>query len=555
MQQNDDNLLNAARDVVAYTQVGSTANLQYYLGVGYARAARLLDMLEEAGVVGPPRGSRPRQVLVPKSNKKPEIPQNETASLRHSLPFDVDRNWNYPPKTLLTATYPQIHSEDPDHQHDVIERALSLHDIDARVMTYSPAARVTRHVVLTRPKRVTKELQNKLTNYLVSELDRISIRVDVSLSGNGLIYIDVPNAESSIVGLGEILNSGEYRNNVSKLVAVIGRDTLGRIITHNFNESPHLLIAGATGSGKSQALETLIVSLLYRNSPAELKLILIDTKQMQFGQYADMPHLLRSIISGYEPEEVIGTLEWVRKEMKARYTRLEQRGVRNILDYNSKDDTEPMPQIMIICDELSDYMLGGGDEITELIVALAQLGNAVGVHMILATSRPSPQVLRDEIKANFTGRLAFTTASAIDSRVILDQKGAETLMGRGDGLYWAPDMSGPERIQGAYISEDEVGTVVEYMKKQRGVAYEPELASLAVNNLLDKNTALNEKDDLYMKVMEYFIAEGKATNAMIMRKFRVAYSRAVRIMDELEANGVVGPANGAKPREVLRKEF
>lgn len=423
-------------------------------------------------------------------------------------------------------------------------------------------------------------LQNDLSLALAAH----PLRIEAPIPGKSLVGIEMPNTTKTTVGLGTLLSSSEFQQSDKPLLVSLGKGISGKSHFSNLAKMPHLLIAGTTGSGKSVTIHTIITSLLYRNSPDAMKLIMIDPKRVELTLYNKIPHLLTPVIT--EPKKAILALRWAAKEMNRRYDILEANSVRDIQSYHKNileptknikisGDTsdqkklDPMPYIVIIIDELADIMQTYPRELEAAIVRLAQMSRAVGIHLILSTQRPSVNVITGLIKANIPARIALQVASQIDSRTILDMPGAEKLLGQGDMLYLSGEMSQPSRIQSAYISEDEVKNVVKYLIDQYRdeVSYElnltPETASAERNPMFDgsdvslssENESLDDSDDddMYEEARKTVIEAGKASTSFLQRKLRVGYARAARMVDMLEERGVIGPGDGARPREVLEK--
>lgn len=419
-------------------------------------------------------------------------------------------------------------------------------------------------------------LQNDLSLALAAH----PLRIEAPIPGKSLVGIEIPNTTKTLVGLGTLLSSSEFQQSEKPLLVSLGKGISGKSHFSNLAKMPHLLIAGTTGSGKSVTIHTIITSLLYRNSPEALKLIMIDPKRVELTLYNKIPHLLTPVITN--PKKTILSLRWAAKEMDRRYDILESCSVRDVESYHknilepSKGSSnlegkkiDPMPYIVIIIDELADIMQTYPRELESAIVRLAQMSRAVGIHLILSTQRPSVNVITGLIKANIPARIALQVASQIDSRTILDMPGAEKLLGQGDMLYLSAEMSQPSRIQSAYISEEEVKNVVKYLIDQYRdeISYElnltPETASTETNPMFDgSDVSLSSDreslddagdDDMYEEARKTVIEAGKASTSFLQRKLRIGYARAARMVDMLEERGVIGPGDGARPREVLEK--
>ncbi len=422
-------------------------------------------------------------------------------------------------------------------------------------------------------------LQNDLSLALAAH----PLRIEAPIPGKSLVGIEIPNTTKTLVGLGTLLASSEFQQSEKPLLVSLGKGISGKSHFSNLAKMPHLLIAGTTGSGKSVTIHTIITSLLYRNSPDAMKMIMIDPKRVELTLYNKIPHLLTPVIT--DPKKTILSLRWAAKEMSRRYDILEANSVRDIESYHKNileptknikitGDTDqkkadPMPYIIIIIDELADIMQTYPRELESAIVRLAQMSRAVGIHLILSTQRPSVNVITGLIKANIPARIALQVASQIDSRTILDMPGAEKLLGQGDMLYLSGEMSQPSRIQSAYISEEEVKNVVKYLVDQYRdeVSYElnltPETASSERNPMFDgSDVSLSSDteslddagdDDMYEEARKTVIEAGKASTSFLQRKLRIGYARAARMVDMLEERGVIGPGDGARPREVMEK--
>jgi len=401
------------------------------------------------------------------------------------------------------------------------------------------------------------------------------IRIEAPIPGKSLVGIEVPNTQKAMVGLASLLASPEYTDSPKPLLVALGRDITGKVQFANVAKMPHALIAGTTGSGKSVTIHTIITSLLFRNSPEQLRFIMVDPKRVELTLYNEIPHLLTQVIT--DAKKAILALKWAIKEMERRYDVLQSEKVRDIGSYHDniynpakeafvkkgspeeEKDTlpEPMPYIVVVMDELSDLMQAYPRELEACIVRLAQMSRAVGIHLIIATQRPSVNVITGLIKANVPSRIALQVASQIDSRTILDQVGAEKLLGAGDMLFLSGELSKPVRLQSAFISEDELKNVVNYLKQQSS-AHELDSISFDGDNKEGNADAFfgamvddDEEDDLYEEAKQAVIEANKASTSYLQRKLRVGYSRAARLIDILEERGVIGPGEGSKPREIL----
>jgi S-DNA-T family DNA segregation ATPase FtsK/SpoIIIE len=377
--------------------------------------------------------------------------------------------------------------------------------------------------------------------------------MEAPIPGKRAVGVEVPNVKAATVTIHGLLSSSDWRDEKGQLGFVIGKDITGNPIVGDLERMPHLLIAGQTGSGKSVMINTLLTSLLYRNSPSDLKLILVDPKQVEMAPYADIPHLLAPVIT--EPEKCISALKWAVAEMERRLKAFAEVGKRNIGEYNSVKKEEGMPYIVIVIDELADLMMMAARDVEALVVRLAQKARASGIHLVIATQRPSVDVITGLIKANVPARIAFTVVSQVDSRTIIDQAGAEKLLGRGDLLFSIPEFPKPKRVQGALISDGETTKVCDFLRSQRPPNYDDEVVSQPVQ-LSGKGSVIAQmdgdgEDDMWKDAVRVVIDNRKASTSLLQRKLRIGYGRASRLMDIMEERGIIGPADGAKPREVL----
>ena len=472
-----------------------------------------------------------------------------------------------PPLDLLERDHGTPGVGDVRGNANIIKRTLMNFGIDVEMDEVSIGPSVTRYAL--KPAEGVKlsrivALQNDLSLALAAH----PLRIEAPIPGKSLVGIEVPNSTKTIVGLGTLLSSEEFRVSDKPLLIALGRGISGKSHFANLGKMPHALIAGTTGSGKSVSIHMIITSLLYRNSPAELKFIMIDPKRVELTLYKGIPHLLTPVIT--DAKKAILALKWAAKEMDRRYDILEANKVRDVDSYHKKiageaskkknDEEAPdtMPFIVIIIDELADIMTTYPRELEAAIVRLAQMSRAVGIHLLLSTQRPSVNVITGLIKANIPARMAFQVSSQVDSRTILDTIGAEKLLGAGDMLYLSGEMSKPARIQSAYISEGEVKKVVKFIINNSADDIPNEL-NLTEQAVADKNVLFDsvvdgdveDDDELYEDAKAAVIEAGKASTSYIQRKLRVGYSRAARLMDILEERGVIGGADGAKPREIL----
>jgi len=388
-----------------------------------------------------------------------------------------------------------------------------------------------------------------LHNDLALALAAHPIRIEAPIPGKSLVGIEVPNQKTARVYLRDILDSEEFKKRKDAVTISLGKDVAGVSRIASLAAMPHLLIAGATGSGKTVCMNGLIVSLLYQNTPADLRFIMIDPKRVELSYYNGIPHLLTPVVT--DVKKTLNALRWAIKEMERRFDILAAARRKEIASFNTyaKED-ERLPYIVVVIDEMADIMVTSGAEAENLIIRLAQMARAVGIHLVLATQRPSVDVITGLIKANITSRIAFSVASQMDSRTILDTPGAEKLIGRGDMLFISAELSKPVRIQGAYISDSEIERVVDFLKANGEPQYQEEVVSRSTNSSDGSNEDLEEDDELITEAKEVLLQAGKASASFLQRRLRIGYARAARILDILESQGYIGPADGARPREV-----
>jgi len=471
-----------------------------------------------------------------------------------ALTIASDPNWKAPSLDLLEKKQSPADAGDVKHNAQVIKDTLAEFSIDVDMEGANIGPKVTQYT-LKPPAGVKLTRITALETNISLNLAASAIRIEAPIPGQRAVGIEVPNVKAADVRLYGVLNSSTWQKGGSPLSFAIGRDIAGEPMLGELDKMPHLLIAGATGSGKSVMINTLLSSLLYRNSPSDMKLILVDPKQVELTPYNDIPHLLTPVI--VEPEKCISALKWAVNEMERRYSLLAEEKVRNIKSYNDlkKNDGAGMPYIVIVIDELADLMMLAARDVESLIVRLAQKARAVGIHLVLATQRPSVDVITGLIKANVPARIAFTVASQVDSRTILDQMGAEKLLGRGDMLLLTPELSKPKRIQGAFVGDDEVVKITDHLRMQRPPEYDPEIVAQPVQ-LNGKGGVVMDfdsggDDDMYKDAVRVVCESGKASASLLQRRLRVGYARAARLIETMEEQGIVGPADGARPRDVL----
>ena len=473
------------------------------------------------------------------------------------------KDYIFPPVTLLIK---EQQTQSSGYEQYLKETALKLQQtlesfgVNVTITDISCGPSVTRYEMF--PEQGTKVSKIlSLTDDIKLNLAASDIRIEAPIPGKAAIGIEIPNKHNQTVHFRDLIESSTFKNFKSRLAFAVGKDIGGKTVVTDLAKMPHLLIAGATGSGKSVCINTLIMSILYKASPEEVKLIMVDPKMVELSIYNGIPHLLIPVVT--DPKKASGALNWAVAEMTNRYKKFTETGVRNIEGYNKKvkelqksgeidpETIKKMPQIVIIIDELADLMMVAPGEVEDAIVRLSQLARAAGIHLVIATQRPSVNVITGLIKANVPSRIAFSVSSGVDSRTIIDMNGAEKLLGKGDMLFYPAGYSKPVRVQGAFISDSEISDVVEFLKENEDVAvYDTEVTE-KIENKLNSAAISQEKDEYFEAAARFVIEKDKASIGMIQRMFKVGFNRAARIVDQLADAGIVGPEEGTKPRKVL----
>ena len=437
----------------------------------------------------------------------------------------------------------------------LLEQTLNDFNVEAKVLNVTQGASVTRYEV----QPATGVKVSKITGLaddIALNMRAKSIRIEAPIPGKAAVGIEVENEKAAPVLIRELIESNEFKHAKSKISFVVGKDVSGRNVIADLHSMPHMLIAGATGSGKSVCINTIITSFLYKASPDEVKLVLIDPKVVELGSYNGIPHMLIPVVT--DPKKAAAALNWAVNEMQQRYNKFAEIGAKDLASYNhsvsnSGDAEKVMPQIVIVIDELADLMMAASSQVEEAICRLAQKARAAGMHLIVATQRPSVDVVTGLIKANIPSRIAFSVSSQFDSRTIIDTAGAEKLLGKGDMLFSPVEANKPIRIQGPYISETESAAVIDFVKSQSETEYrEDVIKSIEVT---DKPIAQDSAaDELTEDAIEFILKQKQASVSMLQRRFRIGYNRAARIIDEIEDMGIIGPSDGSRPRQVLMTE-
>jgi S-DNA-T family DNA segregation ATPase FtsK/SpoIIIE len=470
-----------------------------------------------------------------------------------------------PPLDLLDSDRGQPSAGDIRQNSAVIKKTLESFEIPVEMSEINTGPTVTQYT-LKPADGVKLSKITSLSNDLALALASHPIRIEAPIPGKSLVGIEVPNKVRTLVRLKGLLGDSQFQQSASNLLLCLGRDVSGKPIYADLARMPHLLVAGSTGTGKTIFLNALILSLVYHNSPQLLKFILIDPKRVEFPVYNDLPHLLAPVI--LDSQRAINSLKWLVGEMERRFDVLSAARARDLASYNEqalKNKTQPLPYIVLIIDELADLMAARGKEMEAGIVRLAQMARAIGIHLVVATQRPSVEVITGLIKANITSRISFQVASQIDSRTVLDAAGAEKLLGWGDLLFLSAEVAKPRRLQGAYISDKEVKKVIDWIKAnyQEKILRDPQIEEEILGDNLGQtliesleapekefNGYSTDDDPLYPEAKKVVIEARKASASLLQRRLRIGYARAARLIDILEEKGLVGPADGAKPREV-----
>lgn len=486
---------------------------------------------------------------------KPEA-QKETAQQPAAPAEPAEKPYVFPPISLLgrdpgNSSGSGILEQQKNGRK--LEMTLKSFGVEARVINVSAGPTVTRYEVSPSQGVKVSKIVN-LADDIALNLAASGIRIEAPIPGKAAVGIEVPNKETKSVYLRTVLESDAFRKHPSKLAFALGEDITGNPIVTDIAKMPHLLIAGATGSGKSVCINTLITSILYKADPKEVKLLLVDPKVVELSVYNGIPHLLIPVVT--DPKKASAALNWAVREMLERYNDFAACGVRDIKGFNAmkEEKGEPeakMPQIVIIIDELADLMMAAPGEVEDSICRLAQMARAAGMHLIIATQRPSVDVITGVIKANIPSRLAFAVSSGIDSRTILDMVGAEKLLGKGDMLFYPSGQAKPSRIQGAFVTDKEVEQIVDFLRKSSRPGYTQEMVDQITAVAKTASGPSEETDEFFEQAVDLILEKEKASVSMLQRQFRIGYNRAARLMDELERRGLVGPEEGSKPRKVL----
>jgi DNA segregation ATPase FtsK/SpoIIIE, S-DNA-T family len=505
------------------------------------------------------------QPAIQSEDKIKNLPKEEGSSAQGVLPpgkvtgtpvsrlAQKDGNYQLPNLTLLHKSLkvknPRINKDLADNVK-ILEDTLDSFGVKVKVTHVTQGPAITRYEAQPAPGVKVSKITN-LADDIALSLASTDVRIEAPVPGKSVVGIEVPNKEIATVHFREVMETPEFQNSASKLTVVLGKDITGTPIVADLTKMPHLLIAGATGSGKSVCVNTLINSILFKARPDEVKFLLVDPKMVELTNYNGIPHLISPVVT--DPKKAAGALKWIVTEMETRYELFAASGVRDIVRYNflrtqeKKEDAPPLPYVVVIIDELADLMMVAPGDVEDSICRLAQMARAAGIHLLIATQRPSVDVITGLIKANIPSRIAFAVSSQIDSRTILDMNGAEKLLGRGDMLFYPMGASKPIRVQGCFLGDKEVENVVRFLQNQA----KPEYQEIPNIELGTSKATEDSGDELFHQAALLFIESGNASVSLLQRRLRIGYTRAARLMDLLEEKGVVGGYEGSKPREVL----
>ena len=497
--------------------------------------------------------------LFKKEQEQKQEKVKEVLQLEHALTVE-DEHYEFPPVQLLSEGEKKSVKGGKKAVTDTaakLQKTLYSFGVSAKVENVSVGPAITRYELKPAEGVRVSKIAN-LADDIALNLAAETIRIEAPIPGKQAVGIEIPNKENEIVHLRDIIDCSKFIEHKSKLAFALGKDVAGEEVVTDIAKMPHVLIAGATGSGKSVCINTLIASIIYKAKPSEVKLVMVDPKVVELSVYNGIPHLLIPVVT--DPKKAAGALAWAVQEMENRYSLFARKNVRDIKGYNEELDkegsTEKLPQIVIIIDELADLMMVSSKEVEDSICRLAQKARAAGMHLVIATQRPSVDVITGIIKANIPSRISFAVSSQVDSRTILDMAGAEKLLGKGDMLFYPAGAAKPTRVQGAFISDKEVEKVVDFVKANGEATYNDDiLEQIEKANSTDKEIEEQENDDdtdpLLMEAIEVVVETGQASTSFIQRRFKVGYARAGRIIDQMEERGIISGFQGSKPREVL----
>ncbi|MEE8359958.1 MAG: DNA translocase FtsK [Candidatus Omnitrophota bacterium] len=500
---------------------------------------------------------RPEKAPIKKEKQAPDMgtAKEPKERVKELLKTTETRGYVLPPLDILDSPPPVEErnlKEDLETSSKILEDTLADFGLEVRVVKIEQGPVITRYELEPAPGIKISKISN-LSDNISLAMKATSVRIVAPIPGRGTVGVEVPNSKSAIVYLKDILESNEFKNADSKLTMALGKDISGHPVLANLDDMPHLLIAGATGSGKTVCVNSIIASILFNASPEEVKFVMVDPKMVELSAYNNIPHLICPVVTDHK--KVSAVLNWIVNEMENRYKLFADKGARNIAIYNKKmkdkGESDRLPYIILIIDELADLMAVSQQEIESAITRLAQLSRAVGIHIILATQRPSVDVITGIIKANFPARISFKVASKVDSRTVLDINGADKLLGKGDMLFIEPGAAKPVRAQGGLVSDEEIERLAKFIKDQRAPDYDEDILQEQKKSKF-KNF---DKDEVYEEAVKLVMQSKQASVSMLQRRLGVGYTRAARLIDMMEDEGIVGPYAGSKPREILIGEY
>ncbi len=493
-------------------------------------------------------GAKAKVFTFPGRNRKP-VDDESQVPVRALTSKEGD--WEFPPLDLLALSDSMPDAGNINKNRETIQKTLKDFTVDVTMSDVNVGPTVSQYT-LKPAEGVKLNTITARSNDLALALAAPSVRIEAPIPGKSAVGVEIPNKVAATVTLREILETEDLKKSDSTLSLALGRDAAGAPFVVDLTRMPHLLIAGATGSGKSVCINSIIINLLYLNSPSDLRLLLVDPKRVEFTEYSGIPHLLAPVVT--EVDKTVSLLKWVVAEMERRFKLFADSSCRNIQVYNENPIEGKLPYIVVVIDELADLMTQAANEVETSIVRIAQMARAVGIHLIVATQRPSVDVITGLIKANIPTRLAFAVASNADSRTILDQSGAEKLLGRGDMLYLSSELTQPKRAQSVLVTDKEIRSVTDFLKREGEAEYDESITSFKTNNSRSSGARTSDgdmDDDLFEEAKTLVVQSGKASASLLQRRLRVGYARAARLLDLLEEQGIIGPADGAKPRDIL----
>ena len=565
IKREEENLPEIEYDPKPYRQVFNGTDIQFEdTPTPVVKGRRRLDSVkteskDDMWVTASRRAIKVTPEIVSGVLSETDNPKAKQAS--DDLEFDSFESADYtkPPVSFLSPPLKPAKNSASDLRKNVeiLENTLKSFNVEAKVVNVSHGPVVTRFEVQPATGVKVSRIVS-LSDDIAMNLSARDVRIEAPVPGKPVVGIEIPNSKTTFVGIRELIDSDEFNKLKSPVAFALGKDIAGANVYGDIAKMPHMLIAGATGSGKSVCINSIITSMLYHASPEDVRMIMIDPKMVELNAYNDIPHLMIPVVT--EPKKASSALNWAVNEMTQRYRLFANRGAKDLLKYNSiitAEGQEKLPYLVVIVDELADLMMVALGEVEEAICRIAQLGRASGIHLVVATQRPSVNVITGVIKANIPSRIAFSVSSQVDSRTILDMQGAEKLLGQGDMLYYPTGAPKPIRLQGCFISETEVEEVTNFLKEKSETNYDTSVMEGIESGVSETSIEKPETDALFMKAVETILEYDQASASMLQRRLRIGFSRAGRLMDQLEEHRIVSPADGSKPRQILisREQF